>query len=260
MRFPPGLPREAESLKVLGDGAKRLTLPNPGAVVYFDYRIEVGSLRADDRKFCVKVSPDASHVAGVLPAITPGLLVLSKKRIAEPAPPSGDPLRKRARAAGGGGVAPLNYQPGFESPTSLLAAAAAQSSHEHTVARPHPGGQAHRNAAAAQRLAVLSNLPPDEQPTELLANTMRILDRVSDLETHVKFLTHHIQQLLAAGGAVTPGQTPASTPHATPAFGLSPARESASPPPQQQFNPFQPLVPYATAAQMAAPPPPPPQA
>ena len=114
--------------------------------------------------------------------------------------------------------------------------------------------------AAAQRLAVLSNLPPDEQPTELLANTMRILDRVSDLETHVKFLTHHIQQLLAAGGAVTPGQTPASTPHATPAFGLSPARESASPPPQQQFNPFQPLVPYATAAQMAAPPPPPPQA
>jgi len=84
---------------------------------------------------------------------------------------------------------------------------------------------------------------------------------VSDLETHVKFLTHHIQQLLAAGGAVTPGQTPASTPHATPAFGLSPARESASPPPsQQQFNPFQPLVPYATAAQMAAPPPPPPQA
>ena len=141
--------------------------------------------------------------------------------------------------------------------TSLLAAAAAQSSHEHTVARPHPGGQAHRNAAAAQRLAVLSNLPPDEQPTELLANTMRILDRVSDLETHVKFLTHHIQQLLAAGGAVTPGQTPASTPHATPAFGLSPARESASPPPQQQFNPFQPLVPYATAAQMAAPPPPP---
>ena len=39
--------------------------PNPGAVVYFDYRIEVGSLRADDRKFCVKVSPDASHVAGV---------------------------------------------------------------------------------------------------------------------------------------------------------------------------------------------------
>ena len=135
-----------------------------------------------------------------------------------------------------------------------------QSSHEHTVARPHPGGQAHRNAAAAQRLAVLSNLPPDEQPTELLANTMRILDRVSDLETHVKFLTHHIQQLLAAGGAVTPGQTPASTPHATPAFGLSPARESASPPPQQQFNPFQPLVPYATAAQMAAPPPPPPQA
>ena len=111
------------------------------------------------------------------------------------------------------------------------------------------------------RFAVLSNLPPDEQPTELLANTMRILDRVSDLETHVKFLTHHIQQLLAAGGAVTPGQTPASTPHATPAFGLSPARESASPPPQQQqFNPFQPLVPYATAAQMAAPPPPPPQA
>ncbi len=108
---------------------------------------------------------------------------------------------------------------------------------------------------------LLSNLPPDEQPTELLANTMRILDRVSDLETHVKFLTHHIQQLLAAGGAVTPGQTPASTPHATPAFGLSPARESASPPPsQQQFNPFQPLVPYATAAQMAAPPPPPPQA
>ena len=89
---------------------------------------------------------------------------------------------------------------------------------------------------------------------------MRILDRVSDLETHVKFLTHHIQQLLAAGGAVTPGQTPVSTPHATPAFGLSPARESASPPPQQQFNPFQPLVPYATAAQMAAPPPPPPQA
>ena len=167
-------------------------------------------------------------------------------------------MRKRARQAGGGGVAPLNYQPGFESPTSLLAAAAAQSSHEHTVARPHPGGQAHRNAAAAQRLAVLSNLPPDEQPTELLANTMRILDRVSDLETHVKFLTHHIQQLLAAGGAVTPGQTPASTPHATPAFGLSPARESASPPPQQQFNPFQPLVPYATAAQMAAPPPPPP--
>jgi len=63
-----------------------------------------------------------------------------------------------------------------------------------------------------------------------------------------------------SGGAVTPGQTPASTPHATPAFGLSPARESASPPPQQQFNPFQPLVPYATAAQMAAPPPPPPQA
>jgi hypothetical protein len=33
--------REAESLKVLGDGAKHLTLPNPGAVVYFDYRIEV---------------------------------------------------------------------------------------------------------------------------------------------------------------------------------------------------------------------------
>ena len=27
---------------MLGDGAKRLTLPNPGAVVYFDYRIEVG--------------------------------------------------------------------------------------------------------------------------------------------------------------------------------------------------------------------------
>ena len=96
---------------------------------------------------------------------------------------------------------------------AFVAAAAAQSSHEHTVARPHPGGQAHRNAAAAQRLAVLSNLPPDEQPTELLANTMRILDRVSDLETHVKFLTHHIQQLLAAGGAVTPGQTPASPPH-----------------------------------------------
>jgi len=66
---------------------------------------------------------------------------------------------------------------------------------------------------------------------------------------------------LSIGDAVTPGQTPASTPHATPAFGLSPARESASPPPsQQQFNPFQPLVPYATAAQMAAPPPPPPQA
>ena len=85
--------RELESLKVLGDGAKRLTLPNTGAVVYFDYRIELLSLRADNRKFCVKVSPDASHVAGVLPAIAPGLLVMSEKPIAkpiaEPAPQSG---------------------------------------------------------------------------------------------------------------------------------------------------------------------------
>ena len=110
--------------------------------------------------------------------------------------------------------------------------------------RPRPGGPGPRGRVAAKFAR-----PPRNEA-----------DRVSDLETHVKFLTHHIQQLLAAGGAVTPGQTPASTPHATPAFGLSPARESASPPPQQQFNPFQPLVPYATAAQMAAPPPPPPQA
>ena len=230
--------REAESLKVLGDGAKHLTLPNPGAVVYFDYRIEVGSLRADDRKFCIKVSPDASHVAGVLPAITPGLLVLSKKRIAEPPPVSGDPLRKRARTAMAGGVPPLNYQPGMELPStvSLLAAAALSAgAHEHTVARPHPGGQTHRNAAAAQRLAVLSNLPAEEQPTELLANTMRILDRVSDLETHVKFLTHHIQQLLQHGGAVVPAATPAATPAPSPQFGLSPARDSASPPPQDDF-------------------------
>ena len=85
----------------------------------------------------------------------------------------------------------MNYQPGFESPTSLLAAAAAQSSHEHTVARPHPGGQAHRNAAAAQRLAVLSNLPPDEQPTELLANTMRILDRVCLCENQISGALRH---------------------------------------------------------------------
>ena len=53
------------------------------------------------------------------------------------------------------------------------------------------------------------------------------------------------------------GKPPGWGPFRCPA---SPARESASPPPQQQFNPFQPLVPYATAAQMAAPPPPPPQA
>ena len=177
-------------------------------------------------------------MAGVLPAITPGLLVLSKKRIAEPPPASGDPLRKRARTAMAGGVPPLNYQPGMEHPStvSLLAAAALSAgAHEQTVARPHPGGQAHRNAAAAQRLAVLSNLPAEEQPTELLANTMRILDRVSDLETHVKFLTHHIQQLLQHGGAVVPAATPAVTPAPSPQFGLSPARDTASPPPQDTF-------------------------
>ena len=39
---------------------------------------------------------------------------------------------------------------------------------------------------------------------------MRILDRVSDLETHVKFLTHHIQQLLQHGGAVVPAVEPDS--------------------------------------------------
>ena len=36
----------------------------------------------------------------------------------------------------------------------------------------------HLASAPEFGFAVLSNLPPDEQPTELLANTMRILDRM----------------------------------------------------------------------------------
>ena len=62
--------------------------------------------------------------------------------------------------------------------------------------------------AAAQRLAVLSFAGARAANLTIIGEHDAILDRVSDLETHVKFLTHHIQQLLAAGGAVTPGQTP----------------------------------------------------
>ena len=58
----------------------------PNGQVTFCYRIEIGSFRRADRKFCVKVSPAADHVAGVQPVCTPGVLVLSKKRLATPQP------------------------------------------------------------------------------------------------------------------------------------------------------------------------------
>lgn len=78
--------QDATSLKILGDGRKQYVVP-AGGVVNFSYRFELGSFRRADRKFCVKISADArdglplAHAAAIGPALTPGVLVLSKKKL-----------------------------------------------------------------------------------------------------------------------------------------------------------------------------------
>jgi hypothetical protein len=54
---------DASHLKIIGDSLGGLVVP-PNGQVTFCYRIEIGSFRRADRKFCVKVSPAADHVAG----------------------------------------------------------------------------------------------------------------------------------------------------------------------------------------------------
>jgi len=204
----PGKP-ETEALKVLGEGSKSLTI-TPGSTTYFDYRIEVGSLRADDRKFCVKVVPNAPHVAGVLPAVTPGLLVLSKKRLTGPdgQPESGDPLRKRRKAqpAPPAQVAAIAYDP--------LPSAA-----------PPPPSRAPPMAPAMPPPATLPPVPQASVPVHLdgnvLSQTREILHRVAALEGQIKHLVGHVEALVAAGWA-PPGGSGSASPHllAAPAPGF----------------------------------------
>ena len=84
--------QDQQTLRILGDGRKQYTVP-AGGTVSFSYRFELGSFRRADQKFCLKISADAreglslAHVAAVAPALTPGVLVLSKKKL-EPDHPS----------------------------------------------------------------------------------------------------------------------------------------------------------------------------
>mmetsp|Transcript_27933 Transcript_27933/g.86696 ORF Transcript_27933/g.86696 Transcript_27933/m.86696 type:complete len:307 (+) Transcript_27933:273-1193(+) len=164
----PGKP-ETEALKILGDGDKYFEI-EPGKTKYFDYRIEVGSLRADDRKFCVKVVPNADHVAGVLPAVTPGLLVLSKKRLTGEGPAEGDPVRKRRKAAAPPPVPSIAYEPLPPQPSPY--------------------------ALPVIPPAALPVVPPAALPviapprlytaSDVLSQTLEILARVGALETQVQ--------------------------------------------------------------------------
>lgn len=72
--------QDGTCLKILGDGRKQLVVPPEGSASFY-YRFELGSFRRADRKFSVKIVPDAPHVAHIARAVTPGVLVLSKKKL-----------------------------------------------------------------------------------------------------------------------------------------------------------------------------------
>ena len=95
LAYADGTPVSKEDslhLKILGDSLGGLEVP-PNVQVSFCYRIEIGSFRRADRKFSVKVSPAAQHVQGIQSVCTPGVLVLSKKRLAAP---SAETTKRRA--------------------------------------------------------------------------------------------------------------------------------------------------------------------
>jgi hypothetical protein len=79
---------KATSLKILGDlGDGRPCVVPAGGVLNFSYRFPILSSRHADRKFCVKISVDArggcpASAAGIWPAFTPGVAVLSQKKLA----------------------------------------------------------------------------------------------------------------------------------------------------------------------------------
>jgi len=100
LAYADGTPVSKEDslhLKILGGslGPGELVVP-PNGQVSFCYRIDIGSFRRADRKFSVKVSPAAQYVQGIQSVCTPGVLVLSKKRLAAP---SAETTKRRATEA-----------------------------------------------------------------------------------------------------------------------------------------------------------------
>ena len=100
LAYADGTPVSKEDslhLKILGGslGPGELVVP-PNGQVSFCYRIDIASFKRADRKFSVKVSPVAQHAQGIQSVCTPGVLVLSKKRLVAP---SAETTKRRATEA-----------------------------------------------------------------------------------------------------------------------------------------------------------------
>ena len=94
-------PQDASCLKILGE-ATHLSCPPHAKETTFYYRLELGSFRRADRKFLVRVSA----ADGIIPCLTPPLLVLSKTKPLDASAPLSPPtelpdgLRRGQRPAG----------------------------------------------------------------------------------------------------------------------------------------------------------------
>ena len=98
-------PQDASCLKILGE-ATHLSCPPHAKETTFYYRLELGSFRRADRKFLVRVSAADGAEAGIIPCLTPPLLVLSKTKPLDASAPLSPPtelpdgLRRGQRPAG----------------------------------------------------------------------------------------------------------------------------------------------------------------
>ena len=86
--------------------ATHLSCPPHAKETTFYYRLELGSFRRADRKFLVRVSAADGAEAGIIPCLTPPLLVLSKTKPLDASAPLSPPtelpdgLRRGQRPAG----------------------------------------------------------------------------------------------------------------------------------------------------------------
>ena len=98
-------PQDASCLKILGE-ATHLSCPPHAKETTFYYRLELGSFRRADRNFRVCVMAADGAEAGIIPCLTPPLLVLSKTKPLDASAPLSPPtelpdgLRRGQRPAG----------------------------------------------------------------------------------------------------------------------------------------------------------------
>ena len=153
-------PQDASCLKILGE-ATHLSCPPHAKETTFYYRLELSSFRRADRKYSVRISSGISAAdgaeAGIIPCLTPPLLVLSKTKPLDASAPLSPPtelpdgLRRGQRPAGRKRTRPCGKPFSTVTPPTLV--------DFHTGARPavgpfDPAAVAERRAIHEQILAI----------------------------------------------------------------------------------------------------------